>query len=48
MRLDEFFKAANAVRWSKRGSEISKKAADRPDLRPRTKFSLDATKGEKK
>lgn len=46
MRLDEFFKAANAMRWSKRGDEISKKPAERPDLRPRTQFSF--KKGEKK
>ncbi len=38
MRLDELFKAPNAMRWSKRGEKVSKKAADRPNLHALTKF----------
>lgn len=39
MRLDELFKSPNAMRWSKRGETVSKKAADRPNLHGLTKFN---------
>lgn len=42
MRLDELFKAPNAMRWSKRGENVSKKAADRPNLHALTKFKSEA------
>lgn len=36
MRLNELFKPANAVRWSKRGERVVKKPVDRPLLQPLT------------
>lgn len=39
MRLDELFKAPNAMRWSKRGDQVSKVAVRSPKLDALTKFA---------